>query len=185
VNLTVRKMAITGMLGAVSIVLGVTRLGFIPVPTAAGSATIMHVPVILAAVAEGPVVGGLVGLIFGIFSLMQPSSPMFADPLVAVLPRIIIGITAAYAFLGLRRFKMGPGLATAAVVGTLTNTCLVLGMAVLRGYLAPGAALTVGVIHGLPEIVVATAVTLPVGFALVRAGYIRRQNYAPSTGGAA
>ncbi|MDB4895989.1 MAG: putative rane protein [Firmicutes bacterium] len=184
-NLTVRKMAITGMLGAVSIVLGVTRLGFIPVPTAAGTATIMHVPVILAAVAEGPIVGGLVGLIFGIFSLMQPSSPMFADPLVAVLPRIIIGITAAYAFLGLRRFKMGTGLVAAAVVGTLTNTCLVLGMAVLRGYLPRGVALTVGVIHGLPEIIVAAAVTLPVGLALVRAGYVRRQGYAPRPGDAA
>jgi uncharacterized membrane protein len=176
-------MAVAGMLGAVSIVLGITRLGFIPVPTAAGAATIMHVPVILAAVAEGPLVGGLVGLIFGIFSVMQPGAPMFADPLVAVLPRIIIGITAAYAFIGFRRYGSVPGLVGAAVVGTATNTTLVLGMAVLRGYLVAGTALGLGLLHGLPEIIVATLVTVPVGLALGRAGYIGK--HVPRPGRAA
>lgn len=67
-QLSTKEIVVAGMLGAISIVLGVTRLGFIPVPTPAGNATIMHIPAILGAVLEGPVVGALIGLIFGIFS---------------------------------------------------------------------------------------------------------------------
>ena len=47
-------------------------------------------------------------------------------------------------------------------MGTLTNTILVLGMATLRGYMAAGVALTVGVTHGLPEVVVAVIITVAV-----------------------
>ncbi len=63
-------MAIIGVLGAISIILGMTPLGFIPVgPT---RATIMHIPVIIGgAIMEGPLVGGIVGLIFGLFSMFQ------------------------------------------------------------------------------------------------------------------
>ena len=68
-SFTVRHMAVTGMLGAISVVLGMTPLGFIPVgPT---NATIMHIPVLIGARVEGPIVGMLVGLIFGIFSLIR------------------------------------------------------------------------------------------------------------------
>lgn len=101
-QLDVRRMAVIGVLGAISIVLGMTPLGFIPVgPT---RATIMHIPVIIGAIMEGPVVGGLVGLIFGIFSIYQaitaptPVSFVFLNPVVSVIPRILIGITTYYAY---------------------------------------------------------------------------------------
>lgn len=107
--LTIRRMSIIGILGAISIVLGMTPLGFIPVgPT---RATIMHIPVIIGAIMEGPVVGGFVGLIFGLFSIFQaitnptPVSVVFYNPLVSVLPRILIGITSYYTYNALR--KMG------------------------------------------------------------------------------
>lgn len=63
-RISTRKMAVAGMLGAISIVLSVTGLGMIPMPSLAGRATIMHVPVILAAILEGPVVGAFTGFIF-------------------------------------------------------------------------------------------------------------------------
>ncbi len=44
-------------MGALTIILGVTGLGLVPVPTPAGRATILHVPTIIAAILEGPVVG--------------------------------------------------------------------------------------------------------------------------------
>ncbi len=59
-----RKIVITGVLSAVSIFLGITRLGFIPWLSGA-SLTIMQVPVILGAVLEGPIVGLAIGLVFG------------------------------------------------------------------------------------------------------------------------
>lgn len=107
--LNVRRMAIIGILGAISVVLGLTPLGFIPVgPT---RATTMHIPVIIGAILEGPIVGAIVGLIFGIFSIFQaitnptPVSVVFLNPIVSVLPRVLIGITAYYAYTGVK--KMG------------------------------------------------------------------------------
>ena len=64
----VRKMAIIGVLAAISIMLSMTPLGFIPIgPT---NATIMHIPVIIGAIVEGPLVGIPVGFIFGATSLL-------------------------------------------------------------------------------------------------------------------
>ena len=106
-RLNVRKLVIIGMLGAISVVLGMTPLGFIPVgPT---RATIMHIPVIIGSIMEGPLVGGLVGLIFGLFSIYQavtaptPVSFVFLNPLVSILPRVLIGISAYYTYSSLRK----------------------------------------------------------------------------------
>jgi uncharacterized membrane protein len=49
-KINVRQIVVAGVLSAIAIVLGVTQLGFIPVPNLSGSATIMHIPVILGAV---------------------------------------------------------------------------------------------------------------------------------------
>ncbi|HSH35298.1 ECF transporter S component [Schnuerera sp.] len=101
-NLSIKRMAIVGILGAISIVLGMTPLGFIPVgPT---RATIMHIPVIIGAIMEGPLVGGLIGLIFGLFSIFQaatnptPVSFVFLNPIVSVLPRVLIGVITHYVY---------------------------------------------------------------------------------------
>ena len=91
-----RKLAVTGMMTAIMIVMGTTPLGFIPIGPF--KITIMHLPVIIGAILEGPVVGLVLGLFFGLFSLYQavtaPTilSPLFMDPLVSVLPRMIIWI---------------------------------------------------------------------------------------------
>ena len=92
----VRRMAIIGVLSAISIMLSMTPLGFIPIgPT---NATIMHIPVIIGAIIEGPVVGITVGFIFGATSLLKAltmptiTSFAFVNPLVSVLPRMLIGI---------------------------------------------------------------------------------------------
>ena len=161
-TLSVRRIVIAGVLSAIAILLGWTRLGFIPVPTAAGNATIMHVPAIIGGVMEGWVVGGIIGTIFGIFSFINATVPLFKDPLVAILPRIFIGITAYFTYAGLKKVNEYLALIIAATVGTLTNTVLVLGMAVIRGYMAAGVALGVGVTHGIPEIIVAAIITVAV-----------------------
>ncbi|MEN3184296.1 MAG: ECF transporter S component, partial [Atribacterota bacterium] len=77
-----RDITISALLAASAIVLGATGLGFVPVPTPAGRATIMHVPTILAGVLEGPVIGGLVGLIFGLYSFFTTAVPFLRDPLI-------------------------------------------------------------------------------------------------------
>jgi uncharacterized membrane protein len=161
-TMSTRKIVISGVLAAIAILLGVTRLGFIPVPTAAGNATIMHVPAIIGGIMEGWVVGGIIGTIFGIFSFLQATVPLFKDPLVAIFPRIFIGITAYFTYVALKKVNEYLALIVAAAVGTLTNTILVLGMAVLRNYMPLPAALTVVVVNGIPEIIVAAIVTVAV-----------------------
>lgn len=173
-----RKMVVTGMLAAVSILLGSTPLGFIPIgPT---KATIMHLPVIIGAIMEGPLVGVGIGLIFGVFSMIQAfmtptiTSFVFLNPLVAVLPRLLIGLTAYYTY------KLTKSSAASAVVGTLTNTAGVLGMIYLlygaqfaealgqekemAGKLIIGIATT----NGIPEIIIAVLVVSAVITALKR-----------------
>lgn len=57
-----RKLTTFAMLAAISIILGFTPLGIIPIPPV--GATIMHIPVIITAILEGPVLGALMGLVF-------------------------------------------------------------------------------------------------------------------------
>ncbi|MCK9927446.1 ECF transporter S component, partial [Frankia sp. Mgl5] len=76
-GLTVRKIVIAGVLGAIAILLGVTRLGYIPVPTAAGNATIMHIPAVIGGIMEGWGVGLIIGLIFGVSSFLNATVPLF------------------------------------------------------------------------------------------------------------
>lgn len=106
----IKRMTMIGVLGAISIMLGLTPLGFIPIgPT---RATIMHIPVIVGAITQGPIVGAMVGLIFGLFSLFQnitnPTIISFAflNPLVSILPRVLIGITSYYTYEGFKKIGL-------------------------------------------------------------------------------
>jgi uncharacterized membrane protein len=161
-GLTTRKIVIAGVLGAVAILLGVTRLGFIPVPTAAGNATIMHIPAIIGGVMQGPFVGLVIGLIFGVSSFLDATIPLFKDPLVAILPRLFIGVTAYLSYVSLRRVNEYAAIGMAGFVGAFTNTLLVLTMAVIRGYIAPGVAVTIALTNGIPEAIVSVIITLAV-----------------------
>ena len=158
--LSVRRIVITGILATIAILLGVTRLGFIPVPNLSGNATIMHVPAIIGGVLEGPIVGLLVGGIFGLFSFLQATVPLFKDPLVSILPRLFIGVVAYYSYIALKKNEY-VALVVAGVLGTLTNTVLVLGMAVLRGYL-PAAAVVPIIPQAIAEMVIAAIITVAV-----------------------
>ena len=157
-KLTTRTIAVSGVLGAITIMLSVTGLGMIPMPSLAGRATIMHVPVILGAILEGPVVGAFTGFIFGLYSFMTPVGAIPADPIVRILPRILIGITAYYTYVLCRRSAFGAVMA--AIVGTLTNTIGYLGLATLIGYLPWAASLTVMVTQMPFELVLASVLIL-------------------------
>lgn len=179
-----RQIAVVGMLSAVTIVLGSTGLGFIPLPTA--KATIMHIPLIIGAIVEGPIVGAIIGLIFGLFSIFQnitnPNLLSFAfiNPLVSVLPRVLIGITSYYAYSLFAKRSTTLGIGVGAAVGALTNTVGVLSMiyflyaaqfAAARGIdpattakVIYGIALT----NGIPEAIVAVVIVTPIAVAIKR-----------------
>ena len=158
---TVRRIVITGVLAAVAILLGITRLGFIPVPNLAGNATIMHVPAIIGGVMEGPIVGMLVGGIFGVFSLLQDTTGLFRNPLVSVVPRLLIGVTAYFSYAALKKSNEYLALIVAGVVGTLTNTILVVG-ALVGFSLIPAEAVPTIIPQAIAEVIIAAVITVAV-----------------------
>ncbi len=183
-HLNTRQIAVIGMLSSISIVLGLTGYGFIPLPIA--KATIMHIPVIIGAILEGPMVGAMVGLIFGLFSIFQnmsnPSLLSFAfmNPLVSVLPRILIAFTSYYCYKLVAGKSKALGIGFGAAVGSLTNTIGVLSMIYLlyaaRYAEVKGIAVnTAGKVifgialgNGLPEAAVAAVITVPVVMAVMK-----------------
>lgn len=150
-KLSVRQITIAGMLSAISIVMATTPLGYIPLGIA--NATTMHIPTIIGSILEGPYVGTFIGLIFGVSSFIRQNTPIFADPLVAILPRLLIGIVAYYTY------KLTKSSGVAAVAGTLTNTVGVLGLAVLKKYLTVQVALMVVLKNTIFEVVIAVILT--------------------------
>ncbi|MGL4569915.1 MAG: ECF transporter S component [Clostridium sp.] len=179
-TLGLRKMVIVGMLSGISIFMGLTGLGFIPLPFM--KATIMHIPVIIGAIIEGPVVGALVGMVFGLFSMYQaftapmPTSFIFYNPIIAIVPRVLVGIVAYYVYRALKnKFKKESiPIGVAAVLATITNTVGVLGFtyvfyleqyskAIGISTSATGTALaTIGITNGIPEALLSAVITIPV-----------------------
>ncbi len=171
-GLGTRQVVVAGVVGGVALFLGATRLGLIPVPIPLiGNATIMHIPAIVGGVLEGPVVGILAGLIFGIFSFLYAESPVFANPVVAILPRLLIGVVAWAVFVGLRRFSVDLASVAAGLFGSLANTVGVLSLAVLFDLL-PLSVVPVVLPQAIAEAVLAAVVTVVVvrGVMLFRSG---------------
>ena len=171
-GLGTRQVVVAGVVGGVALFLGATRLGLIPVPIPLiGNATIMHIPAIVGGVLEGPVVGILAGLIFGIFSFLYAESPIFANPLVAILPRLLIGVVAWAVFVGLRRFSVDLASVAAGLLGSLANTVGVVTLAVLFGLL-PLSIVPAILPQAIAEAVLAAVVTVVVvrGVMLFRSG---------------
>jgi len=128
-----RKIVVTAVLSAVTIVLGLLPFGGY-IPFFGISITILAIPVIIGAILEGPVVGAGIGLIFGLTSLYQaatapksPLDPLFVNPLLSVLPRMLIGPVAWLVWSALKRWKV-IGLLAAGFFGSYANTAFVLGM---------------------------------------------------------
>jgi uncharacterized membrane protein len=130
------RMVLLGMLSAIIIIqTTVPFLGYIPIGPL--SLTIIQITVIIAAIVlgtkEGAIVGGIWGIITFIRAFVAPTSVIapivFTNPLVSVLPRILIGVVAAYVFHRMLSEKLNETvrMSVAGVLGSLTNTVLVLG----------------------------------------------------------
>ena len=96
--------------------------------------TTLHIVVIIGAVILGWGYGALLGLVWGVTCLIRAYlMPVFlpfgfGNPLVAVLPRVLVGLFAGLVFGALKKTRMNRtlSLSVSAIVGTLTNTVLVL-----------------------------------------------------------
>ncbi|MBO5065547.1 MAG: ECF transporter S component [Clostridia bacterium] len=105
--------------------LGYITVGIIEITT-------LHVVVILGAVILGPKYGAILGGVWGLTCVMrafQFGIIPFQNPLVSLVPRLIVGLVAGLVFYGLSKTKCPKPIALiiSAFTGTLTNTVLVLG----------------------------------------------------------
>ena len=141
-----RYMALLAMFCGVLLVMGVTGIGFIPLPVI--KATTMHIPVILGAVLLGPAAGAVLGGVFGLCSIWaNTTSPgllafafspfMTTEGLPGVLKslwialgcRILLGIIAGYLWKILNRLikKDYIALPLTGMIATICHTILVMG----------------------------------------------------------
>lgn len=152
--------------------------------------TIVHLTVIVAALVLGPQDGAVMGLIWGLGTLIRayisPRTPLdpliFTNPVIAILPRILVGYGAGWSY---RFFKTQLRSATvamaAAALGSIINTSLVL---LLMRWLSAGSLVSfyqvrvtslnhilMGVVatNGIPELIVALVVVPLVVQAIFRA----------------
>ncbi|MFK5676503.1 MULTISPECIES: ECF transporter S component [unclassified Ligilactobacillus] len=185
-----RKMVALTLLVAIIVVQNIVPfLGYIPIGPL--SITVIPVTVAVAAVIFGPRAGALIGGIWGVIDWLRafcwPTSPLAAlvmvNPVVSVLPRVLVGVVAGMVFKRLGRQHRQLGAAVAAGSGALTNTVLVLGFIYLlyRGHAHAlyGVAvhallpylLTVVATNGIPEVVLAMMVVPPITWALAQRGF--------------
>ncbi len=190
--MTTRRLAVIALLGAITVIMGITPIGIIAVPFLPAKVTIMHLPVIIGALAEGPMVGAGIGLIFGLFSLVQsytaPTSPLsvlFQNPMISLAPRVLIGLISGGVFWlmkPLRRKNTRRGYilsyGVSAGIGSFVNTAGVLSLMALIYLQATADALgttsdlVIGVLmgvvatNGVPECLAAVLVSTPILMAL-------------------
>lgn len=110
-KLDTRRMAMLAMLCGVMLVMGLTGIGFIPLPVI--KATTMHIPVILGAILLGPAAGGILGGVFGLLSIWaNTTSP------------------------GLLAFAFSPFMSNEGMAGVFKSLWIALGCRVLFGVAA-------------------------------------------------
>lgn len=110
----------------------VPMFGYIPLGPI--DVTIVHITVILSAVLFGQRTGTIVGTIWGLLSMLRaflqptPFNIVFLNPLISVVPRMLVGLISALVFKVIKdKFSKHLSYAITAGIGTLTNTVLVLG----------------------------------------------------------
>ena len=141
-----KELAFIGIFAALVIVLQaiaeISRLLGLPMSLALGL-----IPVLVAAQLKGPKVGAAVGLVFGLTSMTlaliaaasMPIARVTVNPLVSVVPRILVGVVCGGVYkLSARNAVSKPrrifNSVPATLSGIITNTALYLGMFLAFAY---------------------------------------------------
>jgi uncharacterized membrane protein len=177
---TVRQLTQFSLLLALEIILGVTPLGLIMIPPVA--ITLLHIPVIIGAIVMGPVVGMMLGGVFGIIAMIKatmvavsPIDLMFSpflsgNPIgsifICLIARILLGLFAGLLFKALRPVSQNNiwSIGISALVATILHTIMVLGGLWLFFQAFPFITVfaTIASLNGGLEVLAAALIAVPV-----------------------
>ncbi len=195
------KLAQIAVLVSIMAIMTFTGVGLITIGPI--RATTLHIPVIIGAIVMGPKIGALLGFSFGALSFIMnsmsptvtsfvftPLAPGIGDsgggnPLSLVIcfvPRILIGLFSGLIYKALSsKIKSNVvSCSISGIVGSLTNTILVLGMIYLffgQSYAAAtdnaysalfGVIMGIVAVNGVPEAIVAALITTAIAIPLMK-----------------
>jgi len=131
----VRLTTLAILIAIITLMTFVPNLGYLQIGTL--SITTLHVPVIIGSAFLGPLGGFVLGITWGFTSWLKVMTTvvnpiefaLFSNPLISILPRILVGLMVAYGSPLISKWvhKTSLKYAILAFVGTLSNTILVLG----------------------------------------------------------
>ena len=193
-----RELVLVALFCAIILIMAFTpMIGYIPLGFT--RATIIHIPVIIASIVLGPKKGAFLGFVFGLTSLINNTvnptvtsfafTPFFtlgsAEPsmlslIVCFVPRILVGVVPYYIRKITKKLPDVVSYSVAGLLGSLTNTVLVMnliyflfkdsyaaaqGKAVEVLYAAIGSVI---LINGVPEAIVAAVITFAICKAIAK-----------------
>ncbi len=202
-------MVQVALFAALIIIMSATPLGYIPLGFM--RATIIHIPVILGSIILGPKLGAVLGFVFGLTSFVNNTmnpvltsfvfTPFYSigefeggigSIIICFLPRILVGVFPYFVYKALYKVLKGNkkgqtiALGAAGVVGSLTNTVLVMGLIIVffkDSYAAAkgvssdavyGMIASVIGINGIPEAIVAAIIVAFIGRIFVKGQFTKR-----------
>lgn len=173
-NRNLYKAVLTAVLSALIVVMTVVPMtGYISYGGIL-EITTLHIVVVIGAVFMGWKYGSVLGFVWGLSCVIRalamsgnPAFLPFVNPMVSLVPRVIVGFVGGIVAQGLLKTKCKPVIATAiaAAAATLTNTLLVLSMYYVFG----GMIDSVSAVFDLFKTIILTIVSLNGGIELVAA----------------
>ena len=130
---TIQRITRLGILmGLIILMTFIPNIGYIQ--TGLFSITTIHIPVLIGAALMGPIGGLVLGLTWGLTSYFYAltlgtiEAMIFLNPMVSIVPRVLVGLIVSYTTLALDKVNMKEVLKYGLVagIGTLSNTVLVL-----------------------------------------------------------
>ena len=167
-----RTLTLTAILIAITLIFGFTPIGYIQTPFGI-VITLMCLPVIIGTLTLGWKAGLALAALFAVTSIdVFGPTLLAANPVLLminiIVPRLLIPFVVALVYRAMRSKKELLNIGVAAVAGSLTNTVLYLGFlyAFFSGIVASGIILSVALLNGIIEAVVAALLCPPIVRAL-------------------
>lgn len=130
-NEQIKKISFAGIIIGLIVLMSFTNIGFIIVTGI--SITLIHIPVLIGSLVLGKKYGAILGLVFGVCSLILAfvniaTNAPFTNPLVSIVPRVAFGFFIAPLYNLLHKKIKNTTISTALtmVLSTLIHTIIVL-----------------------------------------------------------